>query len=109
MKVVYIAQPGNEEPWYTDFTTALGDSFPHVVLDAPRRSLPSSREPASSDQGGHGTREMIEPVPRRVSSSGRPLRPGSTTATSATCSSAAPRLEHAGCLQRVALAEHVSS
>ena len=48
MKVVYIEQPDNEEPWYTDFATALGDRFPHVVLDRARRSLPSSKVRASS-------------------------------------------------------------
>ena len=61
MKVVYIGQPGNEEPWYTDFATALGDRFPHVVLD---RTAPYAPQFDGArvvvDQGGHGTREMID-------------------------------------------------
>ena len=61
MKVVYIEQPGNEEPWYTDFATALGDRFPHVVLD---RTAPLAPQFEGArvvvDQGGHGTREMID-------------------------------------------------
>lgn len=61
MKVVYIEQPGNEEPWYTDFATALGDRFPHVVLD---RNAPLAPQfegvRVVVDQGGHGTRAMID-------------------------------------------------
>ena len=61
MKVVYIDQPGNEEPWYTDFVTALGARFPHVVLD---RTAPFAPQFEGArvvvDQGGHGTREMID-------------------------------------------------
>jgi len=61
VKVVYIEQPDNEEPWYTDFATALADRFPHVVLD---RSAPLAPQFEGArvvvDQGGHGTREMID-------------------------------------------------
>lgn len=61
MKIVYIPQLGNEEPWYTDFATALGDRFPHVVLD-PDAPLGPQFEGARVvvDQGGHGTRAMID-------------------------------------------------
>ena len=61
MKVLYIAQQGNEEPWYEDFARALGDRFPHVVLD---RELPLAPQfegiRVTVDQGGHATRPIID-------------------------------------------------
>ena len=61
MKVLYIAQPENEEPWYSDFARALGDRFPHVVLD---RNAPLEPQFEGArvvvDQGGHATRPMID-------------------------------------------------
>ena len=61
MKVVYIAHPGIEEPWYTDFKTALGDRFPHSVLD---RDAPLGPQfdgvRVVVDQGGQATRPMID-------------------------------------------------
>lgn len=61
MKVLYIAQPGNEEPWYTDFATALGDRFPHAVID-PGAPLAGQFEGVRVvvDQGGHATRPVID-------------------------------------------------
>ena len=61
MKVIYIEQPGNEEPWYTDFATALGDRFPHIVLDRDAPLAPQFEGVrVVVDQGGHGTRAMID-------------------------------------------------
>jgi len=36
MKVLYMAKPGDVDPWYQDFTAALGDEF-EVVKRAPGR------------------------------------------------------------------------
>jgi phosphoglycerate dehydrogenase-like enzyme len=61
VKVLYIAQPGNEEPWYEDFATALGDRFPHAVLDRERPLGPQFESVrVTVDQGGHATRPMID-------------------------------------------------
>ncbi len=61
MKVVYIAHPGNEEPWYTDFKTALGDRFPHAVLDRDAPLAPQFQGVrVVVDQGGQATRPMID-------------------------------------------------
>ena len=61
MKVIYIAYPGNEEPWYTDFRTALGDSFHHSVLDREAPLAPQFEGVrVVVDQGGHATRPMID-------------------------------------------------
>jgi phosphoglycerate dehydrogenase-like enzyme len=61
VKIVYITHAGNEEPWYSDFAMALGDRFPHIVLD-PDAPLAPQFEGARVvvDQGGHGTRAMID-------------------------------------------------
>jgi phosphoglycerate dehydrogenase-like enzyme len=61
VKVVYIAHPGNEEPWYTDFNTALGDRFPHAVLDRDAPLAPQFKGVrVVVDQGGQATRPMID-------------------------------------------------
>jgi phosphoglycerate dehydrogenase-like enzyme len=61
MKVVYIQQRGNEEPWYSDFAAALDGQFEHVVLD---HDAPYPPQLAGArvvvDQGGHATRPMID-------------------------------------------------
>jgi phosphoglycerate dehydrogenase-like enzyme len=59
--VIYIAQPGNEEPWYTDFRMALADRFPHTVLDRDAPLAPQFEGVrVVVDQGGHATRPMID-------------------------------------------------
>jgi phosphoglycerate dehydrogenase-like enzyme len=61
MKVVYIKQRGNEEPWYSDFAAALDGEFDHAVLDHDAPFPPQLAETAVVvDQGGHATRPMID-------------------------------------------------
>ena len=61
MKVLYIPQRGNEEPWQSDFVEALDGRFELVMLD---REAPF--EPQFEgvrvvvDQGGWATKEMID-------------------------------------------------
>ena len=61
VNVLYIAQAGNEEPWYTDFATALGDHFPHAVIDPEAPLAPQfDGVRVVVDQGGHATRPIID-------------------------------------------------
>jgi phosphoglycerate dehydrogenase-like enzyme len=61
MRVVYIKQLGNEEPWYTDFATALDGRFEHDVLDHDAAFEPQfAGVSVVVDQGGHATRPMID-------------------------------------------------
>jgi D-3-phosphoglycerate dehydrogenase len=61
VRVVYIKQLGNEEPWYSDFATALDGRFDHAVLD---HDAPFEPQFAGArvvvDQGGHATHPMID-------------------------------------------------
>jgi phosphoglycerate dehydrogenase-like enzyme len=58
--VIYIVQPGNVEPWLTDFREAA-DRIDYALLD---RDAPLAAQfegvRVVVDQGGHGTPEMID-------------------------------------------------
>jgi phosphoglycerate dehydrogenase-like enzyme len=63
--VVFIAQPGNEEPWYNDFAQALAPHVGHRVFEhgsSADGQFDGVR--AVVDQGGHGTRPMIDEAAR---------------------------------------------
>ena len=59
--VLYIAQLANLEPWLTDFREAADGVIDYEVLD-PGRPLDEQLTGVAVvvDQGGHGTREMID-------------------------------------------------
>lgn len=61
MRVLFIPQRGNEEPWYADFVEALGDRFDLVTLDHNAPLAPQFEGVrVVVDQGGWATREMID-------------------------------------------------
>jgi phosphoglycerate dehydrogenase-like enzyme len=61
LKVMFIPQLGNEEPWYGDFVAAVDGQFELALLDA---AAPLAEQFAGVravvDQGGWGTRPMID-------------------------------------------------
>jgi D-3-phosphoglycerate dehydrogenase len=61
VKVLYIANPGSEEPWLGDFTSALAGQCELVVFDRTAVVEPQFRDVrVVVDQGGRGTRELID-------------------------------------------------
>jgi D-3-phosphoglycerate dehydrogenase len=59
--VLYIAFPGSEEPWYSDFVAALGRGVGHRVYrhdEPPAGQFDGVR--VVVDQGGHAGREQID-------------------------------------------------
>lgn len=59
--VLYIAQGENIEPWMTDFLTEAEGSVEVAIFDHDRPlDEQFAQVPVIVDQGGHGTREMID-------------------------------------------------
>jgi phosphoglycerate dehydrogenase-like enzyme len=61
VKIVFIPQRGNEEPWQGDFVDALDERFDLHILDADAPLAPQfAGARVVVDQGGWGTKAMIE-------------------------------------------------
>lgn len=61
MRILFIQQRGNEEPWYGDFVEALDGRFELVTLEHEAALAPQFEGVrVVVDQGGWATREMID-------------------------------------------------